>query len=230
MQRFGESGMASAMAGRTSGAGFGEKLLDCVVRAGSASHPYLRSDALLRGPEAARNLSDAVHFLCMLHGRHPGVVDHASTRCLDSSARSWLEAGARAFAAERALLARLAVAAGPIPSTPGGAVTESTVLAQRHAVEMLAQSERNGCAIGAAAAVMIDWSSIRPVLEAAARRFGADVPPVGYDNPASIATFAEAYAASPGIERAALFGAEQIAIQHHGLWDLLEARQQARAG
>jgi hypothetical protein len=75
----------------------------------------------------------------------------------------------------------------------------------------------------------MDWSSIRPVLEAAARRFGADIPPIGHENRASVAAFAEAYAASPAIERAALFGAEQIAVQHHGLWDLLEARQQARA-
>jgi hypothetical protein len=222
--------MASATAGRTSSAGFGEKLLDCVIRSGSAAHPYLKSEALLRGPDAARNLSDAVHFICMLHGRHPGVVDHASNRCVDRSARLWLEAAAGGFATERGLLARLAVAAGPIPSTPGGAATESTVLSQRHAVEMLAQSERNGCAIGAAAAVIIDWFSIRPMLEAAARRFGADTPPAAYEDPASVAAFAEAYAASPAVERAALFGAEQIAVQHHGLWDLLEARQQARPG
>ena len=222
--------MGSALAGRTSGAGFGEKLLGCVLRGGSAAHPYLKSAALLYGADAARNLSDAVHFLCMLHGRHPGVVDHASNRCVDTTARLWLEASAHGFAAERGLLTRLAVAAGPIPSTPGGAATESTVLAQRHAVEMLAQSERNGCAIGAAAAMIIDWSSIRPVLEAAARRFGAEAPPPAHEDPASVAAFAEAYASTAAIERAALFGAEQIAVQHHGLWDLLEARQQARAG
>jgi hypothetical protein len=222
--------MASATAGRTSSAGFGAKLLDCVVRSGSAAHPYLRSQALLQGPDAARNLSDAVHFICMLHGRHPGVVDHASNRCVERSARLWLEASAQGFATERGVLTRLAVAAGPIPSTPGGALTESTVLSQRHALEMLAQSERNGCAVGAAAALIIDWSSIRPVLEAATRRFGAEMPRAHYQDPSSVAAFAEAYAVSPAIERATLFGAEQIAVQHHGLWDLLEARQQARAG
>jgi hypothetical protein len=30
------------------------------------------------------------------------------------------------------------------------------------------------------------------------------------------------------VERAMLFGAEQISVQHFGLWDLLEARQLAR--
>jgi hypothetical protein len=222
--------MASALVGRKGGAGFGGRLLDCVVRNGSAAHPYPKSHALLYGPEAGRNLSDAVHFISMLHGRHPGVVDHASTRCAERDARLWLEETALAFAAERVFLARLAAAAGPIPSTPGGAATESTVLSQRHAIEMLAQSERNGCAIGAAAAVIIDWSGIRLVLEAAARRFGAEMPLVGYEDPASAAAFAEDFARSAAIERAALFGAEQIAVQHHGLWDLLEARQQARAG
>jgi hypothetical protein len=185
---------------------------------------------LLHGPEAARNLSDAVHFICMLHGRHPGVVDHASNRCVDTAARLWLEASATAFAAERDFLTRLAAAAGPIPSTPGGAATESTVLSQRHAIEMLAQSERNGCAVGAAIAVILDWSAVRPVLDAAARRFGADATAPGLSAPSSISAFATSFASGAAIERAALFGAEQIAVQHHGLWDLLEARQQARAG
>jgi len=30
-------------------------------------------------------------------------------------------------------------------------------------------------------------------------------------------------------ERALLFGAQQLALQHRALWDLLEAREQARA-
>ncbi|MGZ8285400.1 MAG: DUF6975 family protein [Allosphingosinicella sp.] len=32
----------------------------------------------------------------------------------------------------------------------------------------------------------------------------------------------------PQVQRALLFGAQQILVQHHGLWDLLEARQQSR--
>jgi hypothetical protein len=30
------------------------------------------------------------------------------------------------------------------------------------------------------------------------------------------------------MERAILFGAQQLALQHRSLWDLLEARRQAR--
>jgi hypothetical protein len=34
---------------------------------------------------------------------------------------------------------------------------------------------------------------------------------------------------SPSFERAMSFGAQQLLAQHRGLWDLLEARQAARA-
>jgi len=101
---------------------------------------------------------------------------------------------------------------------------------QRHAIEMLAQSERNGCAVGAAMAVMLDWAAIRRVLDSAARRFGVEPPHFAAADAAPLAAVADAFADSPGIQRALHFGAEQIMVQHHGLWDLLEARQQARAG
>jgi hypothetical protein len=37
-------------------------------------------------------------------------------------------------------------------------------------------------------------------------------------------------AGTPAIERAILFGAQQLLVQHRGLWDLLEARAEARVG
>ncbi len=214
--------MASVSVGQAGSAGTGDRLLACAAEQGSAAHPYPNSAALLKGPDAARNLSDVVHFLCTLHGRYPGVIDHAADRCLDPGPRAWLAAATQAFAVERAFLARLAVAAGPIPSTPGAAESEAAVLGQRHAVEMLAKSERNGCALGAATAVALDWVAIRPVLDAAGRRFGIESPPF---QPVGPPDLGEATA----VERALMFGAEQILVQHFGLWELLEARQQARA-
>lgn len=204
----------------------GERLLRCVAAQGSAAHPYPRSDELLRGPHAARNLADAVHFLCILHGRHPGVVDHAAGRCLDAPARSWFAAATAAFAQERAFLARLAAAAGPLPSTMGASDNEAAVRGQRHAIEMLASSERNGCALGAALAVSLDWSVVHDMLNVAGQRFAVEFPPYRGD-PEAVRALADGSAA---VERALLFGAEQIVIQHFGLWDLLEARQQAREG
>lgn len=207
----------------------GDKLLSCVAENGSAAHPYPTSDELHRGPDAARNLADAVYFLCTLYGRHPGVMDHAANRNVEPSVRAWFASAIDAFAEERALLTRLAAAVGPVPSTPGAVSSEAAVLGQRHAVEMLAQSERKGCALGAALAVVTDWGVIRGVIDTAARRFGVESSPYVLDDAKVIRAIVEDAAVSPAIERALLFGTEQIAIQHHGLWGLLEARQQARA-
>ena len=142
--------------------------------------------------------------------------------------RTWFNSTIAAFAEERSFLARLSFAVGPIPSTPGACDTESTVLGQRHAIEMLAQSERKGCAFGAAVAVVVDWNTIRVVLDAAAQRFGLDAPVSRLCTAAEVGALSQASITTPSLERALLFGADQIVLQHHGLWDLLEARQQAR--
>jgi hypothetical protein len=220
--------MASVSVGTQGSAVLGEKLLACLADQGTAAHPFPLSHVLVKGPQASRNLSDVVHYLCTLHGRYPGVVDHAAGRCAEPAGRAWIVAAAEAFGIERAFLARLAVAAGPVPGTPGSAESEAAVMGQRHAIDMLAQSERNGCALGAALAVVADWPAVRRVLAVAAVRFGVDVPECRLPEPESLRTIAGQVATSLPVERALLFGAEQIAIQHHGLWSLLEARQLAR--
>ena len=58
---------------------------------------------------------------------------------------------------------------------PGGAGSETAILAQRAALATLAQSDRRGCALGAALAFAADWASIRTVLDAAAKRLGVDL-------------------------------------------------------
>ena len=221
--------MRSASVGTAGAALAGERLAARVSEQGSAAHPYLSSEVLRRGSDVARDLADAVHLLCMLHGRHPGVIDHAANRSVEAPLREWFNAATLGFAAERALLARLAVAAGPMPSTPGAGDNQAAVLGQRHAIEMLAQSERRGCALGAALAIVLDWAQIRTVLDAAAVRFGIAPPRYMLADGPTIRALAESVATSPSVERAILFGANQVATQHRGLWDLLEARQQARA-
>jgi hypothetical protein len=199
-----------------------------VVREASASHPHVRSLLSLDNARDARNAADALHHLSMLHGRYPGVVDHAAARTLDSVARKALFALADSFAAERDALGRLVVAAGPIPSTPGQAQTEASVIAQHHAIDMLAQSDRQGCALGAAVALALDWHAIRCVMDAAAKRFGVEPPASTLPPVTTLGALAEAAAQTPAIERAILFGGQQIVTQHRGLWDLLEARAMAR--
>lgn len=206
-----------------------DALLALVRAEGSAAHRHPKSEVLTQGADAARNVADVVHLLCLLHGRHPGVVDHAIERVTNTTIRAFLTDAAAAFAEERSLLTRLVVAVGPLPSTPGQADTETAVLAQHHAIDMLAQSERMGCALGAALALIADWSAVRPVLETAARRLSLDVDRSELPNADIVATVIRSTDNGAAADRAMLFGAQQIVAQHRGLWDLLEARAIARS-
>jgi len=217
--------MASASVDSASRARTGDLLLACVAEHGSATHSWFKADSLRSGAEAARNLADAIHFLCALHGRHPGIVDHAAGRAVEPAAREWLAAATEAMAAERSHLARLSVAVGPIPSTPGGTGSETAILHQRAALATLAQSDRRGCALGAALAFAADWAAIRTLLDAAGERLGLPLPPSRLGARETLRAVADD--ARPA-ERALLFGAQQLALQHRALWDLLEARAQAR--
>jgi hypothetical protein len=191
-----------------------------------ATHPWLIH--LAGGGATLRDLADAAHFLCLLHGRHPGVIDHALDHARLPVGRGWLEAAAEAFAAERAYLVRLVAAAGPLPSTPGQAESEAAAHAQRHALEMLAQSDRTGCATGAAIALALDWAAIREVLDATAHRLGIQPPPSTLPLAEETVTIVDALVREMSVERAMLFGAQQMFAQHRGLLDLLEARAGAR--
>lgn len=193
---------------------------------GSATHPIMPK--LSARTVSVRDLADAVHALCMLHGRHPGVIEHAAERNAQPLARDWLFAASDAFTEERNYLAKLAVAAGHAPSTPGQAESETAVLGQRHALGMLAQSDRAGCATGAATALLLDWATIRPMLDLAAHRFGITPPECVLPIDNEIATVIATLGETPGVERAMAFGAQQLLAQHRGLWDLLEARASAR--
>ena len=220
--------MASLSVERAGGVRTGSLLIACVADHGSATHPWFGSESLQRGPDATRNLADAIHFLCALHGRHPGIVDLAATRTVEPLGRAWLATASAAAAAERALLNRIAVAAGPAPSTPGGAGSESAIIAQRSALATLAQSDRKGCALGAALAFAADWVPIRTIIDAAAKRFGLDLTASSLGGHDQLRAVAEEAGEAAATERALLFGAQQLALQHRALWDLLEARQQAR--
>jgi hypothetical protein len=197
-----------------------------VTADGSATHPLPAK--LARPQVAVRDLADAVHALCSLHGRHPGVIDHAISHSTQPAAQEWLEQAAAGFTEERAYLAHLAAASGPLPSTPGQAESESAIAAQRHALDMLAQSDRTGCATGAAIALVLDWAAIRETLDVAARRFGLDPQPPILPDDMETALLVSALTETPAVERAMAFGAQQILAQHRGLWDLLEARASAR--
>src|SRR5687768_9866215 len=126
---------------------------------GAACHPHALALGAASAPGASRDLADAIHLLCAIHGKFPGLADIASAVSA-SPARDWLRATADSFERERLYLVRLTSAVGPIPSTAGAAATESALVAQRRAIETLARSERNGCALGPTTALIHDWQQI----------------------------------------------------------------------
>ncbi len=207
---------------------YGATLLSLVSAEGSSHHRYLKAAELSSGRNATRNLADVIHHLTLLHGRHPGVIDHAALHTAHPAVRDWLLAATSGFARERTYLTKLAVAVGPLPSTPGQAETESAVLGQHHALEMLAQSDRIGCAFGAAAALVLDWAAIRDTLDLAAARIGVTVPSNVLPSAEACSAAAAAIAETAQVDRALSFGAQQLLSQHRGLWDLMHARQVAR--
>jgi hypothetical protein len=197
-----------------------------LVDEGSARHLHVRR--LLAPRAARRDLADAVHAICSVYGHQPGMADEALARCVQPDACDWLSRAAAGFADERAALVHLVAGAGPLPSTPGQAESEAALAGVRHAVEMLARSDRGGCATGAVVALVEDWVMVRRVLDRAADCFAVALPPATLPD-ATLSEMAVAtLAASPAPERAMMFGAHQLLAQNRGLWDLLEARASAR--
>ena len=198
---------------------------------GTAAHGYC-AGAIARTPDGfvrnSTDFADAVHHLSLLHGQAPGLISHAATRIAENAARRWLVKAVDGFARERAYLNRIVVAAGPAPSTAGQDRTSTLVSQQRHAIEMLAQSDRRGCALGAAIALILDWSAIRALLDGGSARLGIDPPLLVIPNRHDTLNILAGLDDDPRVCRAVHFGANQLLTQHGGIWDLLQARSQAR--
>lgn len=199
-----------------------------VVELGSVRHAHLSALLEAAGSNAGRDLADAIHLLCHLHGRHPGLVELAVQRAASGPVRDWLERASDSFERERLYLVRLTAAVGPMPSTPGAAQSEASLVAARHALETLATSERNGCALGAATALIGDWWPLRRLLDRAATRAGIECPAPSLPDEASVIAVIDEVSANPASARALAFGGEQLLLQHRALLDLLEARAEAR--
>lgn len=193
---------------------------------GCAGHALF---ARLTAPAAAgRDLADAVHALCSVHGRLCELFAEAERRSVAELDNRWIATATEAFGIERAYLAHLTAAVGPLPSTPGQAESDAAFAAQRHTFDMLARSDRAGCATGAALALVIDWYAFRQILDTAAHRAGVAIVSCQLPDRTEIATIAAADGAAPPVLRAMAFGAQQTFAQHRGLCDLIEARAVAR--
>jgi Family of unknown function (DUF6975) len=205
-----------------------EAQLARVAGEGCARHSYLNNLLEASGRHSGRDLADAIHMLCSLHGHYPGLIELALQRCPKGPVQDWLNRASESFERERLYLVRLTAAVGPLPSTPGAAETEASLVAARHALETLAMSERNGCALGAATALVSDWWPIRRLLDRAASRVGTESPAPSLPDETSVVAVIERGMDTPASSRALAFGGEQLLLQHRALFDLLEARAEAR--
>ncbi len=169
-------------------------------------------------------IADITHFLCISHGKHPGIIDHAATKIVDDAARDWLLSAIKAFAAERHYLNRLIVAAGPIARQSGQEKITAIIAGQSKSFEMLATSDRQGCAAGTAIAFAIDWQHTRPLMDQCALALGIEpfeleLPPLS-----QTVALAEQLASTAAKQRAMMFGAQQLLAQQRGLWQLIAGR------
>jgi len=225
----GQQGSRQSTTLKGSQASVADAQLARVAGDGSARHTYLSALLEASGRQSGRDLADSVHLLCSLHGRYPGLIELALQRCPKGSAHEWLSRASDAFERERLYIVRLTSAVGPLPSTPGAAETEASLVAARHALETLAMSERDGCSLGAATALVGDWWPIRRLLDRAATRVSIESPAPSLPDEASVVTVIDQAAATPAVSRALAFGGEQLLLQHRALFDLLEARAEARS-
>ncbi len=172
-------------------------------------------------------IADIAHFMCVSHGRHPGVIEHAATKILDDEARSWFVQAIDGFIIEREYLNRLTVAAGPIRSHSGQDKISALLAAQAKNFQMLATSDRHGTAAGAAIAFVLDWLSSRALLDSVAAAMSINAPNIALPNLDSCQNFASAIAKSDNLVRAIGFGADQLLAQQRGLWQIVAARHAA---
>lgn len=156
------------------------------------------------------------------------MIDYAATRTADPYVGKWLAQACEAFVGERALLTRLTVAAGPITSTPGQDRCTPAIINLRGALNALSQSDRQGCAIGAAFALVLDWIGIRDVLDVIATRTGLAVRQSTLPSAADTRQLAAELSTDRMIGRAIGFGASQMLQQHRHFWDMLEERAELR--
>ena len=67
-----------------------EAQLARVAGDGVARHPHLNALLEAAGPHSGRDLADAVHLLCSIHGRYPGLIEIALQRCPKGETQDWL--------------------------------------------------------------------------------------------------------------------------------------------
>lgn len=199
----------------------------------SSHHSYIQALTSGTGTPTRDAHADLLHFLGILHGRQPSVIEVSAAGLGGRSLPpmdEWLAKAGASFEHERQWLAQLVIAAGPPAARAGLTAAEQVVRAQRDAMLTLAGSDRVGCAFGAAVALLIDWGAIRTLLSVCEEQItGSTTLPVGWEESTPSPALTHAALAASGqtaaMRRALLFGVTQMLTQHRALWDLLDARR-----
>ncbi|OWV33859.1 hypothetical protein B5C34_10560 [Pacificimonas flava] len=174
-----------------------------------------------------RYVAELSHFLGLLHGETPSVLDIVAASAPQLSRR--LEAACAQLSADRRWLAQLSVKTGHLVELSGLSESEFAVRNLRTAMMTLAQSQRQGCGLGVALGVLSDWPKLRAALDLAgtlAFSAGWPSPETGWPQGARHTLLDEvegAFAALP-TARAVSFGAGQWLQVHAQLLRLVDAR------
>ncbi|MGB3723898.1 MAG: hypothetical protein WA979_13915 [Pacificimonas sp.] len=206
-------------------------LLSTLEDMGRATRAPLSAVAAGESSDPDAFVADAVHLIAILHGELPSLFDTAAG--VNPDFETWLEPAAAAFHADRAWLTELCVMSGPRTDLSGLSDAEALVRGLRDAMLTLAQSSRNGCALGSVLAFLNDWPQLRSAIDNAGTIAFSSRWPAPYgewpDAPLLSATDAAeaAFDARPTM-RALTFGAQQFAQLHGQLLELIAARAAAR--
>lgn len=196
----------------------------------SRVHLTVASEAHVAAPEAY--VADLVHFLTLLHGELPHVLDGVTSG--DPTLAEMLEPAVQQLHRDRAWLTDLSVETGASVDHFGVIEAELAVSGLRDAMLTLASSQRSGCGLGVTIGVLTEWPHIRTLLDRAGTlAFAARWPsPSGSWASATlerVLKIAEGAFATPAGGRAVAFGASQWTQLHGQLLALVEDRAAARA-
>lgn len=195
-----------------------------LAASGATGHEFVA--ALSQGRRLSRStFADVAHLLGLLHGNRPSVFEIVSQSPLVPSP-AWLHAAMRAFAREREVVAQLILITGPPPSRAGQTSVEMSVTATRNALATLAGSDRLGCAIGAAVALLLDWEAISAAVRQIGREFDVNLADRHDEWPSRHESLGavELAASLPGGERAVRFGFQTLLGQHFDFWNIIQCR------
>ena len=221
--------MASVSVDSAGRARSGELLLGCVAEHGTASHAYFGERGAAQGAEAAatsptRSISCA---RCTAATRASSIMPRLAR--VEPAARAWLIAAAEAMAAERHYLDPALGRRRRDPLDTGRRLQRNrdpgAARRARHPGPVRPQGHRarRGARLRRRLGSDPRSCSTPPRRGSASSRRASTL-----GERAILKAVADEAGATAAGQRALLFGAEQLALQHRGLWDLLEARAVAR--